>query len=109
MRERETSNRANEARDWYSTVTTNPTALGKRIARVFRELGYEAKHEKDVSSKHSTVRADVFLERPNSQQDSVIVELKAFSPSNTMPSSIKDAIKTTLKRHAQFGGFLGRQ
>lgn len=29
--------------------------------------------------------------------------------SNTMPSSIKDAIKTTLKRHAQFGGFLGRQ
>ncbi|WP_248763885.1 AAA family ATPase [Pseudarthrobacter sp. SSS035] len=109
MRERETSNRANEARDWYSTVTTSPTAIGKRIARVFQELGYEAKHEKDVVSKHSTVRADVFLERPNSQQNSVIVELKAFAPSNTMPSTIKDAIKTTLKRHAQFGGFLGRQ
>lgn len=109
MRERQTSNRANEAREWYLTVTTSPTALGKRIAKVFQELGYQAKHEVDVSSKHSTVRADVFVERPNSQQDSVIVELKAFSPTNTMPSTIKDAIKTTLKRHAQFGGFLGRQ
>lgn len=109
MRERETSKRADEAKDWYLTVTTKPTALGKRIAQVFRELGYEAAHEQEVASEHSRVRADVFIQRPNSQQDSVIVELKAYAPANTMPSSIKDAIRTTLKRHAQFGGFLGRQ
>lgn len=109
MRERVTSKRADEATEWYLTVTTSPTALGKRIARVFRELGIEAAHERDVVSVHSTVRADVLVERVNSQQDSVIVELKAYSPANTMPSSIKDAIRTTLKRHAQFGGFLGRQ
>lgn len=109
MRERETSGRAKDAVDWYLTVTTNPTGLGKRLAAVFRALNYEAAHERVVESKHSPVRADVLIERPASQQKSVIVELKAFSPANTMPSTIKDAIRTTLKRHAQFGGFLGRQ
>jgi len=108
MRERE-SERASEARAWYPTVTGQPTQLGRRIALALRQLGFDAKHEQDVTSPYATVRADVLVQRPGSQQDKVIVELKAFNPENTMPSAIKDAIRTTLKRHATFGGFLGRQ
>lgn len=108
LRERE-SERAQRARDWYQTVTDNPVGLGRRIARCLRELGFDATHEQTVTSPHSSVRADVLLRRAESQQSELIIELKAYAPDGTMPSSIKDAIRTTLKRHAQFGGFLGRQ
>jgi hypothetical protein len=109
LRERE-SERARVAREWYDTEATgNPTGLGKRIAMALRQQGFEAKHEHSIRSNSSTVRADVFAERPNSQQSQVIVELKAFSTDGTRPSSIKDSVRVTLKRHAQFAGFLGRQ
>ncbi|WP_439948217.1 hypothetical protein [Streptomyces sp. BBFR109] len=108
LRERE-SERATKAREWYEKVTTKPTQLGARIALCLRALGYDAKSEQEVKTPSSRVRADVLVSRPESQQDSVIVELKAFSTENTRPSSIKDAIRVTLKRHAQLAGFLGRQ
>ena len=44
-----------------------------------------------------------------SSQSTCIVELKAFSTEGTRPSTIKDAVRTTLRRHAQFAGFLARQ
>jgi adenylate kinase family enzyme len=108
LRERE-SERAQRAREWYQTVTDRPTEIGRRIARCLRELGLDAEHEQTITSPHSSIRADVLIRRPVSQQSELIVELKAYAPDGTMPSSIKDAIRTTLKRHAQFGGFLGRQ
>lgn len=107
MRER-SSKRAADAREWYATVTTNPVGLGRRIAYCLRELGLDAQHEVELRSPHSSVRADVLVTRANSQQCNVICELKAFSAENTMPSAIRDAIKTTLRRHAQFAGFLPR-
>lgn len=108
LRERESA-RADEARGWYAGVTQNPTGLGKRIARVLRECGVEAVHERDVTSPYATVRADVLAERVQSRQRQVIVELKAYSAENTMPSSIRDAIRSTLRKHAHFAGFLPRQ
>ncbi|WP_328970384.1 hypothetical protein [Streptomyces sp. NBC_00239] len=108
LRERE-SERATKARDWYEGVTTQPTQLGTRIALCLRSLGFDAEAEREIKTPNSKVRADVLVQRPGSQQDSVIVELKAYSTENTRPSSIKDAIRTTLKRHAQLAGFLGRQ
>jgi hypothetical protein len=107
LRERE-SQRAADARDWYEGVTGSPTKLGKRIARVFRELGLQAKHEETLSSPNGKVRADVFVER-GGPQPNVIIEMKAFSAENTMPSTISGAVQTTLRRHAQFAGFLQRQ
>ncbi|MFF3449010.1 hypothetical protein ACFYXJ_17980 [Streptomyces sp. NPDC002667] len=108
LRERD-SERARNAREWYEGVTTMPTQLGRRIALCLKAIGFEAEHERDIKTPHSKVRADVLVQRPGAQQDSVIVELKAYSTENTRPSSIKDAIRTTLKRHAQLAGFLGRQ
>lgn len=109
LRERE-SERSRTAREWYDpNATANPVALGRRIAMALQQLGWEAESEQTIRSNHSTVRADVGVERPLSQQSKVIVELKAFSTENTRPSSIKDSIRVTLKRHAQFAGFLGRQ
>ncbi|MFT9497635.1 hypothetical protein [Anaerosolibacter sp.] len=108
VRERE-SNRSEEARKWYSTVSDKPTQLGRRLARIFQQCGFSATHEETITSKHSSVRADVFVKRPNSQKNKIIIELKAFSSENTMPSTIKDAIKVTLRRHAQFAGFIQRQ
>jgi len=108
LRERE-SKRAQFARDWYQTVTGEPTKIGARIARVLTELGVSASYEKEISSKHGRVRADILINRPQPSPPNVIVELKAFSPENTMPSTICSAIQTTLKRHAQFAGFLQRQ
>lgn len=107
LRERD-SQRAERARDWYETVTRSPTQLGRRIARALRETDLEAHHEQTVESPHSRVRADILVTRASSPSN-VIVELKAFSSANTMPSTISDSIKTTLRRHAQFAGFLQRQ
>jgi hypothetical protein len=107
LRERE-SKRAEEARTWYEGVTTNPVGLGKRIARILTGLGQPAEHEQNVESPNGRVRADVLLRKPNPQR-TVIVELKAYSAENTMPSTICGAIQTTLKRHAHFAGFLQRQ
>lgn len=107
LRERE-SQRADRARTWYEGVTRSPTQLGRRIARALSEIGINARHEQPVESPHSRVRADILVMRNTSPQN-VIVELKAFSSANTMPSTISDSIKTTLRRHAQLAGFLQRQ
>lgn len=108
VRERE-SNRASEAERWYRGVTTKPVAIGKRVASALKQCGVNATYEKTIPSPYGTVRADVYAERSQSVKPKVIIELKVYSPENTMPSSIKDAIKMTLKRHAQFAGFLQRQ
>ena len=107
VRERE-SRRAEEAREWYLTVTTEPTKLGRRLAAILKMLGLEAEHEVDISSKYCSIRADVFVEQCDKVNKKQILELKVFAPENTMPSTIKDAIKTTLRRHSQFAGFLQR-
>src|SRR5205085_8148061 len=108
LRERD-STRAGDAREWYESVTTRPTALGKRIARVLRALGVAAEHEQRIASKFGSVRADVLVDRGDGEKPTAIVELKAFSPANTMPSTIRDAVKTTMRRHAQLVGFVPRQ
>ncbi|WP_206340780.1 hypothetical protein [Marinicauda algicola] len=109
LRERE-SERARKARDWYLSVTDKPTQIGARIAASFSALGINAQSEETIKSKHSTVRADVFIERSGAEKpNKVIVELKAFAPDNTRPSSICGAVRTTLRRHAQFAGFVGAQ
>lgn len=108
MRERE-SERAEKALKWYEGVTGMPSKIGKRIAKVLTMSGLQAKHEKDIASVHSTVRADVFIEASSKLPKKTIVELKAFSPSNTMPSAIRNQVRETLRRHAQFAGFLSKQ
>jgi len=108
LRERD-SKRGTEAKDWYSTVTSKPTQLGRRIALCFRKLGLSASYEETISSIHGKVRADILVDRSPVAPANVILEMKAFSPENTMPSTIAAQIQTTLKRHAQFAGFLQRQ
>lgn len=108
LRERE-SKRAAAARAWYETVTTNPVGIGRRLARVLTTLGISAAHEQAVESPHGKVRADVLVTRGTVQPANVIIELKAYSAENTMPSTICGAVQTTLKRHAHFAGFLQRQ
>lgn len=108
LRERE-SNRAEAAKTWYETATRDPTKLGRRIAAALRALDVSAAYEQSVTSVHGRVRADVLVNRTPITPTNVIVELKAFSPENTMPSTIASQIQTTLRRHAQFAGFLQRQ
>ncbi|MDB5875579.1 MAG: hypothetical protein JWQ07_5021 [Ramlibacter sp.] len=106
LREREDSQRGQSAKQWYPTATSNPTGIGRRIAEALTALDVPAAHEKTLTSEHGRVRADVLVSEPGKKE--VIVELKAFAPDQTRPSSIKDAIRTTLRRHAQFAGFLPR-
>ena len=108
LRERE-SERAKAARECYQTATGEPTKIGKRLAKVFRELGFSADHEQTINSDYGKIRADVLVIRTSSQPQNAIVELKMFSPSNTMPSTICEQVRITLRRHAQFAGFLARQ
>lgn len=108
MRERE-SERANSAKEWYETITNQPTQLGRRLAKILCGLGLDATYEKTLKSEYSTVRADVFVQPTAPETKKRIIELKVFASENTMPSSIKDQIKVTLRRHAQFAGFLTRQ
>lgn len=108
LRERE-SKRAADARVWYPGVTGEPTWLGKRLAQCLRKLGINADHEVSLTSPHGKLRADILVDRSPIAPPNVIIELKAFSPENTMPSTISGTVQTTLKRHAQFAGFLPRQ
>lgn len=108
LRERE-SKRADDARTWYQTVTQSPTLLGKRLSRCLNKLSLVSDYEKTISSPHGKVRADLLIDRSPITPANVIVELKAFSPENTMPSTIASSVATTLRRHAQFAGFLPRQ
>lgn len=108
LRERP-SERASEARDWYDSVTTQPTKIGRRIAKVLNALNIHSKPEQDITSPYGTVRADVLSQRVDARQNQIITEMKVFSPENTIPSQIRDAVRVTLRRHAQFGGFLQRQ
>ena len=108
LRERE-SKRAEDARAWYSTVTTSPIQIGKRLSKCLNILNLSSDYEKTISSPHGKVKADVFIKRLDISPSNVIVELKSFAPENTMPSTIAASVQTTLKRHAQFGGFLSRQ
>lgn len=108
MRERE-SKRADDAKVWYESITTSPTLIGRRLAKILRSLNLNAKHEVPIRTEYGSVRADVFVEAAHEGEKRRIIELKVFASENTMPSSIKDQIKTTLRRHAQLAGFLPRQ
>lgn len=105
VRERE-SDRSKEASDWYKTITTQPTKIGKRIALILRNLNLDAAHEQDIATEFSTVRADVLINNSTVNKKKYIVELKVFSAENTMPSTIKEQIKTTLRKHALLAGFM---
>lgn len=105
MRERE-SKRASEAREWYETVTGQSVQIGRRLAFAFSQLGLEASHEGRISSTYRNVRTDILVKRPEAQQSQVCVELKAFSTEGTRPSSIRDAVRGTLRKYAQFAGFI---
>jgi len=107
VRERE-STRSQEAAEWYKTITTSPTKIGKRLAKIITELGFSAVYEKDITSEFSTVRADVYLGKSAKLKRKLIIELKVFAAENTMPSTIKEQIKITLRRHSLFAGFMNK-
>jgi adenylate kinase family enzyme len=107
MRERE-SERARRASEWYPTVTRRPVLLSTRIARCLRELGLDALPEREITTRHGTVRADILIDGGRATRYT-IVELKAFAASGTMPSTIKEQLRGTLRKYAQLGGFLPRQ
>lgn len=108
LRERGESQRADEARLWYQSVTSDPTSIGKSIARALTKLGIRSDHEFKLKSPNGSLRADVLCERNAGIRPEVIVELKAFSPDNTRPSSIAEAVRATLRKHAIFAGFIKR-
>lgn len=108
VRERQSS-RATVAADWYTTVTDKPVPLGKRLCYVLNKCGLSAQYEYPIETEFSKVRVDVFCKRANIDDKELLIELKVFSSECTMPSSIKDAIKTTIRKYAQLAGFLNRQ
>ena len=108
VRERE-SERAAEAKTWYESVTSQPVQIGKRLAKILREKGIAATHEHEITTRYATVKADVYIEANAQSPKMQILELKVYSSENTMPSSIRDQIRVTLRRHAQLAGFLQRQ
>jgi hypothetical protein len=76
---------------------------------VFRVLGEFAIYEKEIETTHSKVKADIYIDESERNSKKQIIELKVYSSENTMPSSIRDQIRVTLRRHAQLAGFLQRQ
>lgn len=108
LRERK-SDRADAARVWYPTVTSKPSRIGRRLAQCFTEMGIPSKHEVPITTRNSSVVADVLCDAPTAGERKTIIELKAYAPENTMPSSIANQIRVTLRRHAQLAGFLSRQ
>lgn len=106
MRERPESTRAAKAAEWYASVNNNPTGIGKRLSHVLRECGFSAAYEEYVSSPASSVRADVLIRDRQKHPENIIIELKAFSSDNTMPSTICEQVRITMRRHAELLGLL---
>jgi hypothetical protein len=102
------SMRAKKAREWYSSATSDSNGIGKSIAKALRALGMPSYHEVTLTTPNGTVRADVLANRKRGAKSEVIVELKAISADATRPSSIVEAVRTTLRRHAVFAGFIQR-
>jgi hypothetical protein len=100
------SDRSVAASKWYSEATSNPGVIHNRLAAALSYCGFVAKVEEVVDSDHSQVRADVAVTRDASQ---VLIELKVFSAANTTASTVRDSIKSTLRKYAQLGGHLQRQ
>lgn len=105
MRERE-SKRAEEARDWYKQVTREPTDIHRSIAKALTLLGVKSSHEAKIKTGNGSIRADVLAERDGGSRSEVLIELKAFAPENTMPSTITDAVRSTLRKLAVLAGFI---
>lgn len=104
------SQRADEASLWYEGTTSTPTLLSKRISKILIECGLNnSSYEKDIKTEYSKVRADIYVETASANKPKKIIELKAYSSENTMPSTIKEQIRVTLRRHAQLAGFLEKQ
>src|SRR5690606_36433016 len=95
-----------EAATWYTTVTSQPTLRGKRLAKILTTLELDANHEHEIKTEFSTVRSDVFIDIKDDSEKKYILELKVYSSANTMPSTIKEQIKVTLRRHALLAGFM---
>ncbi len=106
LRER-VSQRRDDAEAWYLSVTGESVAIGKSISQALKAKGLSSGYERTFDAGYKRIRADAWVERESSPK-TTLVELKAFSPSNTRPSDIADAIRVTLMRHAQFAGFLKR-
>lgn len=106
MRERPESKRAEDARAWYLENTQFPTKIGRRLAHVLRKSGFVAQHEQDIETPFSRVRADVLVRGRQTAPENVIIELKAFAPEGTMPSTICEQARITMRRHAELLGLL---
>ena len=106
LRERDSQRRI-DAETWYDTVTGQSVQIGSSISKALIARGLSAGYERTFDAGFKRVRADAWIERESSPKTK-LVELKAFSPANTRPSDIADAIRVTLTRHAQFAGFLRR-
>jgi hypothetical protein len=107
LRERE-SRRADDARDWYKRVTADPTNIHRSIAQALTLLGLKSTPEAKIKTRNGSVRADVLVERDGGPRSDVLIEVKAFAPENTMPSTITDAVRSTLRKHAVLAGFIQR-
>lgn len=106
MRERPESRRAEEARAWYLESTQYPTKIGRRLAHVLRACDFVAEYERDIESPSSRVRADVLVKGRSTEPENIIIELKAFAPDGTMPSTICEQARITMRRHAELLGLL---
>ena len=109
LREHRESKRAKEAREWYKTITSQSVAVGRRLAKCLTELALPSTAEKEVRSTHRRIVADIHTERHEQPQRFVLTELKLLSSHETTPSRIRDEIRSTLKKYAQFAGFIQRQ
>lgn len=109
LREHDSSARAASAKEWYRSVTNQPVKLGRRLALILKKLGVDATHEEEIITPFSSVKADTYCPKVDKKGKKVIIEIKAYSPSNTVPSTIRSAIQTTLRRHAQLAGFIQKQ
>ena len=109
LREWQKSQRLDNAKAWYETVTGKPVAVGERLARCLSQISFPSQHEYDVQTRHATVRTDVMAKRPSGNQDKVLIELKLFSSGQTTPANIRDEIRRTLRKYAQLAGYLPRQ
>lgn len=93
---------------WYENIPNQQAAVCRRLAALYRQLDRTAVAPREIITDSSKVQADVGVERSEGVERTSLLELKVFAADRITPATVRDQIKSTLRKYAALAGFVAR-
>ncbi len=93
---------------WYADIPAQQALVCQRLAALYSQLGFTADAQREIKTASSRVLADVGVDRPTSAERTSLLELKVFAANRITPATVRDQIKSTLRKYAVLAGFIPR-